>query len=278
LKEDAVTKGWQTIGLDGEGDQTGLRLRVYTGGKATKPASLVLYLHGNAFHRADDDDAERPAARALAETGAVVVEADYGAPSDFAFPHVLEHAFAALSHVDGHRKQFGGSAKSPLFVAGNEAGGNVAAGVAFKARDRMPGRLSGQVLLSPMIDPLMTSVSIRKADDIGMRERWAEGWRHYLRSVSGGQHPYAAPCQCSRLFGVAPALLMTSEDDPLRDEALTFSGRLKDGGVRVREHVLGAALGWTGNYRQQTGRWTEALAAGFTAFVEEIRSLDRAPV
>ncbi len=94
---------------------------------------------------------ECPIGKALAETGAVVLEADYSAVSHNMFPKAMECAFAALNCLSSRRKQFG-AAKSPLLVVGDEAGGNVAAGVALKARDQMPGELTGQVLLSPMID------------------------------------------------------------------------------------------------------------------------------
>jgi acetyl esterase/lipase len=270
-----MTLQWQEMALEGSGRDS-LGMRVYKAPDIAKATALVLYLHGGSFLASGRPVAERPIARGLADSGAVVVEADYGGPSGFAFPQVLGDAFAALALLDARRKQFGVTAKAPLLVVGDEAGGNVAAGVAFKARDRMPGGLAGQILLSPMIDPLMTSLSIREADDIGMRAHWADGWRTYLRGACGAQHPYAAPCLCSRLSGVAPALLVTSQDDPLRDEALSYAARLKEAGVRVREQILSAGSGWTDIYKQQTGPWMEVLCAQFTSFVDEIRSPGRA--
>ncbi|WP_245292555.1 alpha/beta hydrolase [Rhizobium sp. 9140] len=267
---------WHTIDIATEVGQT-LGARVYKGKHSQKPLPLVLYFHGGAFLGGERPETERPIPRVIADTGAVVVEAEYGEASDFCFPQVLDHACSALRFVDEQRKHLGGTAKSPIFVVGNEAGGNIAAGVALKARDRFPGRLAGQMLLSPLIDPRMTSISMREAD-ISLRERWADGWRHYMRAVCGGQHPYAAPCECSRLTGVAPALLVTSEDDPLRDEAKSYAERLRGAGVRVREQVLPANFGWTGIYREHMGPWIEAVGAGFSAFVDELRSGDRARV
>lgn len=267
---------WQTIDISAEVGPT-LSARVYDGRPARKPVPLVVYFHGGAFLNEERPEAERPVPRAIADSGAVVVEAEYGELSDFCFPQVLSHACSALRFVDERRKQLGGTAKSPIFVVGDEAGGNIAAGVALKARDQFPGRLAGQVLLSPLIDPHMTSVSMREAD-VDMRTRWADGWRHYMRAVCGGRHPYAAPCECSRLVGVAPALLVTSEDDPLRDEARSYAGRLRDAGVRVREQILPASFGWTGIYKEHMGPWIGAVGAGFSAFVDELRSGDPAIV
>ncbi len=259
---------WENIAFD-KSARPAIPMRVYEGPARAKVPPLVLYLRGGAFLDERRDENERPVAKALAEAGAVVLEADYSSVSQNMFPQAMECAFSALQCLAGRRKQFG-SAKSQLFVAGDEAGGNVAAGVALKARDLMPGELSGQILLSPMIDPMMTTQSFRKADAIGMGERWAEGWSHYLGSHCGFQHPYAAPCLCSRLSGVAPALVVTSEDDPLRDETLAYATRLSEAGVSVRQKIFPASCGWTGIYREGDGQWMKALSTEFTGFVQEL--------
>ena len=202
--------------------------------------------------------------------GATVIEADYARGSDNRFPQAMEHAFMALAYLSTKRKLYGGLTKSPLFVAGDEAGGNVAAGVALKARDVLLGDLSGQILLSPMIDPMMASESFRETGDTTLRERWAEGWSHYLQAGCGFQHPYAAPCVCSRLSGVAPALVVTSQDDPLRDEVNGYAERLAASGVSVSKTVFPASCGWTGIYRGAEGEWTIALRDAFMRFVQQV--------
>ena len=248
-------------------------MRIYEGAKRCKVPALVLYLRGGAFLEEQRQSGEQCVARALADTGAVVLEADYSSVSSNLFPMAMECAFQALDCLSSRRKQFG-SAKSPLIVVGDEAGGNVAAGVALKARDRMPGGLDGQVLLSPMIDPMMTSESFRRADDIGMRQRWSDGWSHYLGSVFDSRHPYAAPCQCSRLSGVAPALVVTSEDDPLRDESVNYANRLREAGISVRQKIFRAGQGWTGIYRSRVGQdggpWLPELCDEFSGFVRDL--------
>lgn len=265
---------WENIAFEGSA-QPRVPMRLYEGKTKTKASPLVLYLRGGAFAAWSRDDApEGPVGRVLAETGAVVLEADYSSVSHNQFPQAMECAFEALKCLSLRRKQFGG-AKSKLFVAGDEAGGNVAAGVALKARDQLPGELSGQVLLSPMIDPMMTNASFRKAGEIGMREKWSDGWSHYLRNACGFQHPYAAPCLCSRLAGLAPALLVTSEDDPLRDEALGYADRLSASGVPVRRKIFTDGYGWTGIYKGGenlggNGKWVASLAAEFSGFVEQV--------
>jgi acetyl esterase/lipase len=243
-------------------------LRLYEGARTSKVPPIVLYLRGRAFLDKDRGEAERPIARAMADAGAVVLEADYGSVSRNVFPNAMDCAFQALNDIFKRRKQFG-SAKSPLFVAGDEAGGNVAAGVALKARDLLPGGLKGQMLFSPMIDPQMASASFRSADNLGMRSAWSDGWNRYIGSFL--QHPYAAPCLCSRLAKVAPALVITSEDDPLRDEVHGYAQRLVACDVTVVQHVFPADCGWTSLYKEGTGEWLSTFRSKFLSFVELVR-------
>lgn len=257
---------WQEIALD---PSEATSVRIYDRGIHAKEPPIVLYLGGGAFQRRAAPTEEAPVARALAEGGAVVMEADLGGWQENTFPDALERAFAILAGIRKCRRHYG-STRSMLFVAGDEAGGNVAAGLALKARDQIPGELRGQILLSPMIDPSMASGSIRNADRIGMRGRWSEGWSRYLHSARYLLHPYAAPCQCSRLAGVAPALLMTAEDDPLHDEVSAYSKRLAAAGVRVHLKVLPSGSGWTDIYRNEKGAWLDAVRDAFAAFSDEV--------
>ncbi len=261
---------WETLEIDGPW-KAAIPVRIHKGNVQGGKPPVVLYLKGDAFQMPTDQDTPRPVVSALEEAGAVVVEADYGRVSGNVFPKAMECAFLALYGLSKKLNDYG-KGKSPLLIAGDEAGGNVAAGAALKARDQMPGRLTGQVLLSPMIDPMMTSASIRGADEIGMRERWSDGWSHYLGSACSMQHPYAAPCLCSRLSGVAPALVMTSEDDPLRDEALGYADKLSGAGVSVTKRVLPAGSGWTGLYHGVGGAWLTGLCTEFSTFVRQLTS------
>lgn len=242
--------------------------RVYQGAEFGKGPPVILFFHGGAFLERGLKD--NSVAHCLAGTGAIVVAPDYNAPLGNAFPKPLEVGFAILSYLAKKRAGLG-DRKSLLFLCGTEAGGNIAAGVALKARDHYANELDGQILMSPLVDPFMGSTSIRKADEIGMRERWSEGWSQYL---SGGMcHPYAAPCLCSRLSGVAPALVLTAEDDPLCDETLGYADRLRQGGTKVRQHVLPAGTGWPSIYGGKTEHaptWQESLAGFFRTFAGDI--------
>lgn len=244
-------------------------MRLYDGQRQAKAPPLVLYFGGGSFLARGFQPDECPAARAIADAGAVVVEVDFGSGANNTFPEALNGALGALQCLTGLRKQLG-SAKSLLLVAGEEAGGNIAAGVALKARDQMGDTLAGQVLLSPMIDPMMANGSIQTAEALGMGRRWSDGWSHYLGSGCGFSHPYAAPCLCSRLSGVVPTLLVTAEDDPLRDEGLGYAERLAAAGTRVTQYVFPAGVGWTGIYKGEGGAWAAELTTQFARFLREL--------
>ncbi len=242
--------------------------RVYQGADYDTSPPVLIYFHSGAFR--EDGRKDSVVAETLARTGAIVVMADYNAPLGAVFPKPLETGFSIFSFLAKKRAGLG-NRKSLLLVGGTEAGGNLAAAVALKARDHYADELDGQVLLSPLLDPYMGSASIRQAAAIGMRDRWSEGWSRYL---SGGVcHPYAAPCMCSRLSGVAPALIISAKDDPLLDETLSYADRLKEAGVKVQQHVLPAGTGWPSIYGgacEETSSWQDSLNERFEGFVKSV--------
>ncbi|KQV83793.1 alpha/beta hydrolase [Rhizobium sp. Root1220] len=243
--------------------------RVYQGAEYGKGSPIVLFFHGGAFLESGVKDSL--VAESIASAGAIVVVPDYNAPLGNVFPKPLEVGFSIFSYLANKRASGLGDRNSLLLVAGEEAGGNIAAGVALKARDHYAEALDGQILISPLLDPFMGTASIRKADGIGMRQRWTAGWSHYLSG--GGCHPYAAPCLCSRISGVAPALVLTAEDDPLRDETLGYADRLKQADVKVRQHVLPAGTGWPsiyGGQSEKVSKWQHSVSEQFGSFVQTI--------
>jgi len=242
--------------------------RVYQGAEYAKAPPVLIYFHGGAFQGSLPRESD--VAQLIAETGAIVVMPDYTAPLGGVFPKPLETGFSVFSYLAQKRAGLG-NRKSLLLIGGVESGGNVAAAVAMKARDNYANELDGMVLLSPLLDPFMGSASFSKAGDVGMKDNWADGWSHYLSA--GICHPYAAPCMCSRLTGLAPALVVTSEDDPLRDESLAFSDCLEKAGVRIDRHVLPPEAGWPSVYGGRTDHsadWQERLTEQFSGFVRSV--------
>jgi acetyl esterase len=277
----------ETIGV--EHDQ-GMPARIYGQGPCARPAPLVLHLHGGAFVGGSLDTG-RIVPTLLAEAGAVVVSADYPLAPAHQFPDPLQAAYRALSYLHESRENWV-SKKSGVFVAGEEAGGNLAAALALMARDQQGPPLAGQILLSPMLDPCMATCSIRQAEAGPVGCQWADGWHQYLGSADKAAHPYAAPLGSSRLAGLAPALVLTAQDDPMRDESLSYARRLRESGVTVQEHVVAAPSGWPNalsfweqsfdrleSYLRERSAaeeaWTTAVRDRFVAFFAETMPLQR---
>lgn len=219
-----------------------VRARVYRGKAIERAAPLVLHLHGGAFVNGTLEDGA-PIAGLLAEAGAVVVSVEYPLAPLKTFPGPLQSAFQSLAYLHKHRATFAAKT-SPLYVAGEEAGGNLAAALALMARDQQTPPLAGQILLSPMVDACLATSSIREAEAGPVGCRWADGWHSYLGSADKAAHPYAAPGGASRLGDVAPALVLTAEDDPMRDESLRYADQLERCGVAVTREVLAGPTGW----------------------------------
>jgi acetyl esterase/lipase len=256
-----------------------LSVRIYSAGYANPATPLVLHLHGGAFVAGSLDNG-RAVSTMLAEAGAIVISADYPLAPGSGFPQTLDRLYRALSFVWRHRGKWAGK-KSPLYVAGEEAGGNLAAGLALMVRDQRTPSLSGQILLSPMLDPRLATCSILSAAAGPVGCRWADGWHQYLGTADKASHPYAAPLGSSRLIGVAPALILTAEDDPMRDEAVSYAARLRKAGVNAGQEILPAPTGWPcalARPNPPAEGWAIELRDRFSQFFEETASpLCRAP-
>jgi len=239
------------------GAATPLAARVYRGADEGA-ASLVLHLHGGAFVAGVPEGGSTVAAL-LADAGAVVVSLDYPLAPAHPFPQGVEAAYAALAWA-ARRQRSLAVPGARLFVAGEEAGGNLAAAVALMARDRAGPSLAGQVLLSPMLDVCVGTASLRRVNAGPVGCPWADGWRQYLPRACDAAHPYATPGTSMRLAGLPDTLLFTAIDDPLCDETRAYAQRLREAGVEVDEAVLPFATGWPSSYRRKTqSPWADAV-------------------
>lgn len=249
-----------------------LGVRFY--GRPHAGAALVVHFHGGAFVSGSLDSGAR-VAELFADAGAVVLSVDYPlAPAD-PFPAAVDAAYAALVWAYRKRARLAGQGAS-VFVAGEEAGGNLAAAVALMARDRLAPPLAGQILLSPMLDPCLGTASLRRSHQGPADCAWARGWCQYLREPAAAEHPYAIPGRAMRLAGLPPTLLLTADDDPLRDEAQAYAQKLRAAGVAVGEGVLPAPSGWPGVLLDPAGAcgpWSEPVRNR----IHEFLTADRAP-
>ena len=205
-----------------------------------KAAPLLLYFHGGLFN-SGTVEAAQPLAHALAAT-AVVTCVDYPLAPKLHFPTTVEVAFDALLWAAANATALGAD-PTRIFVGGDQAGGNLAAVVSMMARDRGlrvdHARLIGQILINPMLDPQQSTPSMQEAEDCPCRKAWSD----YLPCISDALHPYAAPILSKRLGGLVPALIISGERDPLRDEAEQYAAKLIAAGVPVQVRRLKGARG-----------------------------------
>ena len=221
----------------------GVRTGRVAAGTPAQP--LVLHFHGGNFACGDLDDG-RCVARLLVEAGAAVVSMAYPLAPLHPFPDATEVGYEALEWLYKQRTKLAGKG-APVYLAGEEAGGNLAASLSLMARDRAHPPLAGQLLLSPMLDPCVGTASMREAtDDAGEVTacKYFKGWKDYLGRPRDAEHPYAVPGAARRLADLAPTLVLTGQDDPMRDEALSYAKRLQEAGIPVRSQVLSSAQGW----------------------------------
>lgn len=193
-------------------------VRIYTPAGAG-PFPLLVFFHGGGWVGGSLNSHDGTARELCAAAEAVVVAVDYRLAPEHRFPAGLEDCYAALTWVAQHAAELNGDA-SRLAICGDSAGGNLSAAVALVNRDRGGPRLSLQVLVYPVIDPSCATESMRTngRDYMLTSDSMQWMWSLYVGKEDDFTNPYAAPRFAHDLSGLPPALVITAEYDPLRDE------------------------------------------------------------
>jgi acetyl esterase len=208
-----------------------LPLRLYRPtGQSPQPALIYFFGGGWTLGQIDTCDG---ICRTLANAvGCVVIAAGYRLAPEHKFPVPVHDCYDAVSWIAGHAEELGVD-PSRLAVGGDSAGGNLAAAVTLRARQQGGPRLAAQLLVYPNTCFGADTESIRQNDDPSMFNRRSVGWywTHYLSSPADGSDPLASPLLAADHAGLPPALVITAEYDPLRDEAEQYAHRLAAAGV-----------------------------------------------
>jgi acetyl esterase len=201
------------------------------------PFPVLVYFHGGGWVICDLDSHDGVCRSLTRRAGCLTASIDYRLAPEHKFPVPAEDCYAATRWVAANVGGLGGD-PSRLAVGGDSAGGNLAAVVAQMARDRGGPPLAFQLLVYPVTNHDFETVSYRDNADGYMLTRAAMGWywSHYLSDPTDGRQPYASPLQASDLGGLPPALVITAEFDPLRDEGEAYGSRLRDAGVAATVH------------------------------------------
>jgi acetyl esterase len=208
-----------------------------------RPGAVIVYFHGGGWVLGGLDESG-PVARAIAShCGATVVNVGYRLAPEYRYPTATEDAWSALRWVAEHLEEIAGE-RLPLIVAGEGAGGNLAAVVARRSAERAAGPAAGpaaspavdlQILICPITDCDFDSLSYTDPANQPQLDRDAMiwSWDHYAPDIRARSHPDASPLQAVFLSGLPPAVILTAEHDVLRDDGELYATRLVQAGVEV---------------------------------------------
>jgi acetyl esterase/lipase len=224
----------RNLTADGPGGPIPLRVYRPAGLAAGTPLPVLVFYHGGGWVIGDLDTHDVQCRQITAEAGITVVAVDYRLAPEHKFPAAVDDAWAATRWVVANAGELGADGQR-LAVAGDSAGGNLAAVVALMARDAGGPTIALQVLIYPVTDVGSESKSYRDFAEGYMLTRDGMRWftNHYLKSPSEAQDWRVSPLRAASLAGLPPALVITAGFDPLRDEGAAYAGRLSEAGVRV---------------------------------------------
>ncbi|BBY56405.1 alpha/beta hydrolase [Mycobacterium koreense] len=198
------------------------------------PSPIMVYLHGGGLVMGSNRSFE-PLARGLAhESGAVVAAVDYRLAPEYPPPAQFDDAYVVTAWLSAHGGSLGLDTER-LVVAGDSAGGGLAAAVALAARDHRGPEIFAQVLLYPGVDRDMAADSITALRDAPMLGHDDIVYLHELADTgAGGSHDcYRVPAYATDLSGLPPAVVVTGACDPIRDWGERYGHRLRAAGVQT---------------------------------------------
>lgn len=200
------------------------------------PLSALVWLHGGGFVTGDLESAD-PAARELcAGAGLVVVSVDYPLAPEHPFPAAPESCLEVTAWVVDHAEELGLD-PGRVAIGGDSAGANLAAAVSQLARDRGQAPIAFQLLIYPVVDHLASFPSVKENGEGFLLTAEAMAWfsGHYAGQADiDDRDPMMSPIYAADLAGLPPALVITAEFDPLRDEGEAYAMRLRQAGVPVQ--------------------------------------------
>jgi len=225
----------RTDDITAEGPAGKIPLRIYCP-EGGKQLPMLVYYHGGGWTYGDLDTHQEICRFLSREAQAAVIAVDYRRAPQHKFPAAAEDAYAALVWVVQHADRVRGDT-TRLAVCGDSAGGNLAAVVCLMARDRDGPKISLQVLALPVTN--LSSFDTESYRSFGRgksltRRRMAWFRELYLKGTADRTSPYASPLLAKSMSGLPPALVITGEQDVLRDEGEAYAQRLQQQGIVAR--------------------------------------------
>lgn len=256
-----------TEGISIPGRAATIPARVYAPLEAAK--GLVVYYHGGGWVMGDLDSADAFVRTFVKLTGCAAVSIDYRLAPEHRFPAAVEDAYDALCWCFDNQSQLAGR-DVPLIVAGDSAGGNLATVTTILDRDAGRKRVAMQLLLYPVTDCAMDTLSYSENASglLLTRDLMDWFWGHYVANAPTRQDFRCSPLRAADLSGLPPAFIQTAEFDPLRDEGEAYARRLAEAGGQVcLQRQLGLIHGYAG--------MTALIPAAQEAISEAILAVNR---
>jgi acetyl esterase len=268
----AVPEGVATEELTVPTQHGEIPVRVYRpNAPSARPRPLLVWLHGGGWVIGDLQSAD-PTARDLAvQADAIVASVDYPLAPESPFPAAPEACHAVASWLAAHAGELGAD-PARIAIGGDSAGGNLAAVTALLARDRGGPEFKLQLLVYPVTDCLMSHPSVKENAEGYLLTASALNWfiDQYLPAGTDPRDPAASPVHAGDLKSLPPALVITAEFDPLRDEGEAYAARLDRAGVPVTvsryDGMIHGFFGMTGILDAGQDAVREAAGALKTAF------------
>ena len=200
--------------------------------KETLPT--LIYFHGGGFVICSLDTHDRECRNLANASGCAVISVDYRLAPENKYPAAVEDAYAAAQYVSEHAAEFGIDPQR-IGVGGDSAGGNLATIVAIRSRERGGPLLKFQLLIYPLVDFADNSPSMQQYAKDYFLTRESMDWFTdcYLPSRAIASEPSASPLNAADVRGLPPAMIITAECDPLRDQGEAYARKLQSAGVPV---------------------------------------------
>ena len=214
------------------GPTADLPIRIYRPTSASS-APAIVYFHGGGWVLNFLDIYDASLARLANQSGATIISVNYQKAPEHPFPIPFDDCFATLQWVIAHAEELQID-PARIGVAGDSAGANLASGVAIKARDnKIP--LAFQLLIYPCNDRNFETESyIKNATGYGLSTQAMQWfWDQYLQGSQHDTNPYAVPMRADSFSGVAPAIIITAQYDPLISDGEKYAALLERDGVTV---------------------------------------------
>jgi acetyl esterase len=238
-----------------EHPQESITLRIYTP-SIPGPYPVMLFFHGGGWVFFNIEDYDPICTHLCEASGCLVVSAGYRRSPEYKFPEAVNDCYLATRFIALHCAEWGGDS-TRIFVAGDSAGGNLAAVTALRIRDEGGPQIMGQILIYPVTDHFMhkkpSAALFAEGYNLSSKDmEWF--WEKYLQNAEEGRNYLAAPLLAPTHGGLPPALVIVSGYDPLRDEGLEYADKLKNHGVPVKllvyEEMIHGFLSYLGIFKQ----------------------------